>query len=96
MFAKPVTLVNLSLDLSEPALAELVAQVLPLLDGCIREDVSAARYRALVADALPAVRRRGLDRPPRRRSRHGALADRSGHFNAWPDHCAAFVPASRT
>ena len=35
VFGKPVVLANLSLDLSEPALAELVAQVLPLLDDCL-------------------------------------------------------------
>ena len=48
VFAKPVLLANASLDLSEPALAELVAQVLPLLDEVqLRDDTSATRYAAL-------------------------------------------------
>lgn len=92
VFAKPVTLVNLSLDLSEPALAELVAQVLPLLDEVhIREDVSAAQYRALVADArFLQFADVGWTAAPAPLAAWRALAGRSGHFNAWPDHCAAF------
>ena len=91
-FAKPVVLTNLSLDLSEPALAELVANVLPLLDDVhVREDASAAQYRALVADArfrqFPDV---AWTTAPAPVGEWGGLALREGHFGAWPDKCPGF------
>lgn len=92
VFGKPVVLTNLTLDLSEPALAELVAQVLPLLDEVhIREDVSAAQYRGVAAQS-PFLRFTdvGWTAMPATIAAWGAFARRSGHFNAWPDHCAAF------
>lgn len=92
VFGKPVVLANLTLDLSEPALAELVAQVLPVLDEVqIRETVSVEQYRMRVphgryvefADV-------GWTATPAPLGAWGGMARREGHFNAWPDRCAAF------
>lgn len=95
VFGKAVVLTNLTLDLSEPALAELVANVLPLLDEVhIREDVSAASYRAQVGQArFLQFADVGWTATPAPIEAWRALALRRGHFNAWPDHCAAFDPA---
>jgi hypothetical protein len=92
VFAKPVVLANLTLDLSEPALAEMVAQVLPLLDEVqIREDVSAAAYRALVPHAaFMAFADVGWTATPAPLEGWAALARRDGHLNAWPDRSAGF------
>ena len=92
VFGKPVVLANLSLDLSEPALAELVAQVLPLLDEVqVREAVSADQYRACVPQArfveFPDV---GWTATPAPLGAWAAMGRRDGHFNAWPDRSAAF------
>lgn len=92
VFAKPVVLANLSLDLSEPALAELVARVLPLMDEVqFREDVSAATYRALVPHAgFVEFADVGWTATPAAPDGWRRLASRHGHFNAWPDRCIAF------
>ena len=92
VFAKPVVLANLTLDLSEPALAEMVARVLPLLDEVqVREDVSAAAYRALVPQAaFVQFADVGWTATPAPLQAWGALARRPGQFNAWPDRSAAF------
>ena len=92
VFAKPVVLANLTLDLSEPALAEMVARVLPLLDEVqVREDVSAAAYRALVPQAaFVQFADVGWTTTPAPLQAWGALARRPGQFNAWPDRSAAF------
>ena len=92
VFAKPVVLANLTLDLSEPALAEMVAQVLPLLDEVqIREDVSAAAYRGLVPHAaFAAFADVGWTATPAPLEGWAALANRAGHFNAWPDRGPGF------
>ena len=92
VFAKPVILVNLSLDLSDPALEELVAHVLPLLDEVhIREDVSAAQYRALASDArFLQFADVGWTATPAPLAAWRTLAGRDGHFNAWPDRSVAF------
>ena len=92
VFAKPVLLANASLDLSEPALAELVAQVLPLLDEVqLRDDTSATRYAALV----PGVHFSrcidvGWTAMPAPAQAWAALALRDGQFAAWPDHSVGF------
>ena len=95
VFGKPVVLTNLTLDLSEPALAQLVAQVLPLLDDVhVREDVSAAQYRALVGHArFKQFSDVGWTAAPAPLDAWGGFARRNGHFNAWPDHCTAFDAA---
>lgn len=92
VFAKPVVLANLSLDLSEPALAELVARVLPLMDEVqFREDVSAATYRALVPQAgFVEFADVGWTATPAPLDEWRRLARRPGHFNAWPDRSVAF------
>ena len=92
VFAKPVVLANLSLDLSEPALAELVARVLPLMDEVqFREDVSAATYRALVPQAgFGQFADVGWTATPGSPDAWCRLARRPGHFNAWPDRSVAF------
>lgn len=92
VFAKPVVLANLTLDLSEPVLAEMVARVLPLLDEVqIREDVSAAAYRALAPQAaFVGFADVGWTATPVTVEAWGALAQRRGHFNAWPDRSTAF------
>ena len=95
VFGKPVVLANLTLDLSEPALAELVAEVLPLLDEVqIREAVSADQYRARAPHArYVEFADIGWTAAPAPIAAWGAMARRDGHFNAWPDRSAAFDPA---
>ena len=92
VFGKPVVMANLSLDLSEPALAEMVAQVLPLLDEVqIRETVSAEQYRARVPQAgFVEFADVGWTATPAPVGAWAAMARRDGHFNAWPDRSAAF------
>ena len=92
VFGKPVVMANLSLDLSEPALAELVAQVLPLLDEVqVREAVSVEQYRMRVAQArFVEFADVGWTARPAPLNAWGLMARRNGHFNAWPDRSAAF------
>jgi hypothetical protein len=92
VFGKPVVMANLSLDLSEPALAELVARVLPLLDEVqIRESVSADQYRARVPHSrFVEFADVGWTATPQPLDAWAALARRDGHFSAWPDGSAAF------
>ncbi len=92
VFAKPVVLTNLTLDLSEPALAEQVAQVLPLLDEVhLRDDVSAASYAALVPHShfLRCVDV-GWTAMPAALDAWAPLARRDGQFSAWPDRSTGF------
>ena len=92
VFGKPVVMANLSLDLSEPALAEMAAQVLPLLDEVqLREAVSAGQYRARVPHArFVEFADVGWTATPAPLDGWRSLARRDGHFNAWPDRSAAF------
>ena len=92
VFRKPVVMANLTLDLSEPALAEMVAEVLPLLDEVqIREVVSADLYRARVPHGrFVEFADVGWTGRPAPLAAWGLLARRSGHFNAWPDRSTAF------
>ena len=92
VFGKPVVMANLTLDLSEPALAEMAAQVLPLLDEVqIREAVSAEQYRTHVPQArCVEFADVGWTARPAPLAAWAAMARRDGHFNAWPDRCAAF------
>ena len=92
VFGKPVVMANLSLDLSEPALAELVAQVLPLLDEVqVREAVSVEQYRMRVAQArFVEFADVGWTARPAPLNAWGLMARRNGHFNAWPDRSTAF------
>lgn len=94
-FGKPVVLANLSLDLSEPALAEMVAQVLPLLDEVqIREAVSIEQYRTHVPQArFVEFADVGWTARPAPLAAWAAMARRRGHFSAWPDRSAAFDAA---
>ena len=95
VFGKPVVLANLTLDLSEPALAEMAAQVLPLLDEVqIREAVSVEQYRTHVPQArFVEFADVGWTARPAPLAAWAAMARRDGHFNAWPDRCAAFDPS---
>lgn len=95
VFGKPVVLANLSLDLEEPALADLVTRVLPLLDEVqIREAVSAEQYRVRVPHArFVEFADVGWTATPAPLDAWGALARREGHFNAFPDRSAGFDPA---
>ncbi|HSD18293.1 MAG TPA: polysaccharide pyruvyl transferase family protein [Thermomonas sp.] len=92
VFGKPVVMANLSLDLSEPALAEIAARVLPLLDEVqIRDEVSAGIYRTHVPQArLVEFADVGWAAMPAPLEGWASMARRDGHFNAWPDHSAAF------
>lgn len=94
VFGKPVVMANLTLDLSEPELAELVAEVLPLLDEVqIREAVSVGQYRARVPQArFVEFADVGWTARPAPLAAWAAMARRDGHFNAWPDRSAAFDP----
>lgn len=94
VFGKPCVLTNLSLDLSEPALAEIVARVLPgLAEVHVREAESGAAYAALVPGApvaeFPDV---GWTARPRALEAWGELARADGHFSAWPDVVEGFDP----
>jgi hypothetical protein len=94
VFGKPVVMANLSLDLSEPVLADLVARVLPLLDEVqMREKGSVDQYRARAPQAgFVEFADVGWTAMPAPLAAWGGFARRDGHFNAFPDRCAAFDP----
>ena len=94
VFGKPCVLTNLCMDLAEPALAEMVAKVLPgLAEVHVREAESGAAYAALVPGAafaeFPDV---GWTARPRALEDWGPLARDDGHFSAWPDVVEGFDP----
>lgn len=94
VFGKRCVLTNLALDLSEPALAEIVAQVLPgVSEVHVRDEESLSRLRALCpgldARLVPDV---GWTAAPRRLAEWAALARRDGHLSAWPDVVEGFDP----
>ena len=94
VFGKRCVLTNLALDLSEPALAQIVAQVLPgLSEVHVRDEESLSRLRALcpglAARLIPDV---GWTATPRRLAEWAALARRDGHLSAWPDVVEGFDP----
>ncbi len=94
VYGKRCILTNLTLDLSDPALAEMAAQVLPALAQVhVREQVSLAAYGAHVPGAAaqfypdPAWTAR-----PRPVEEWGPLARLDGHLSAWPDVVEGFDP----
>lgn len=94
VFAKPCLLTNLTVDLSEPALAEIVANVLPAVGQAhVREDTSRAALGELVpgmaVGVYPDV---GWTAVPRPVAEWGALAKRDDHLSAWPDVVEGFDP----
>lgn len=94
VFGKRCVLTNLTLDLSEPALAEIVARVLPgVTEVQVRDEESLASLRALVpgleARLIPDV---GWTAVPRRLAEWAPLARRDGHLSAWPDVVEGFDP----
>ncbi len=94
VFAKPCILTNLSVDLSDPALAGMVANVLPAVTQVhVREGVSRAALGALVpgmdVGMYPDV---GWTAEPRPVAEWGALARRDDHLSAWPDSVEGFDP----
>ena len=94
VFGKRCVLTNLALDLSEPALAEIAANVLPgVAEVHVREETSLAT----LGEHVPGVQARmfpdvGWTATPRRLVEWGALARRDGHLSAWPDVVEGFDP----
>ena len=94
VFAKPCILTNLTVDLSDPALAEIVANVLPAVAQVhAREDTS----RAALCDIVPGMAVGlypdvGWTAMPLPVSEWGALARRDDHLSAWPDVVEGFDP----
>ena len=94
VFRKPCLLLNHTVELQEPALAEIARELYPLLDEVqFREETSAAacssflppgRWRVVpdVAFAVPAAPL----------SEWCDLGRRDGHFSAWPDLAEGFDP----
>ena len=94
VFGKPCLLTNLTVDLSDPALAEIVANVLPAISQVhVREETSRAALRGLVpgmaVGLYPDV---GWTAMPRPLAEWGVLARRDDHLSAWPDVVEGFDP----
>lgn len=94
VFDKPCILTNLTVDLADPALAEMAANVLPALTQVhVREETSRAALGALVPGVVvglhPDV---GWTAMPRPVAEWGALARRDDHLSAWPDVVEGFDP----
>lgn len=94
VFGKPCLLTNHSVDLDEPALAEIVREVYPLLDEInFREDTSveacASWMRPGSWKVIPDV---AFAVPAAPLSEWSALGCRADHFSAWPDSAAGFDP----
>lgn len=94
VFGKRVILTNLSLDLSDPALAGIAARVLPgLAQVNVREETSrAALSRHLPGATAGLYPDPGWTAQPRPVAEWGGLARRDGHLSAWPDAVEGFDP----
>lgn len=94
VFGKPCILMNHSAELDEPALAEIAAEVYPLLDEVqFRENRSAETCAALVRPGrwkvIPDV---AFAVPAAPLADWGSLGRREGQFSAWPDLAEGFDP----
>jgi hypothetical protein len=94
VFGRRVILTNISLDLSEPALAGIAARVLPgLAEVNVREETSRAAYARLLPGAAAGLYPDpGWTARPRPVAEWGGLARRDGHLSAWPDVVEGFDP----
>lgn len=94
VFRKPCVLSNHSVDLEEAELAEIAAEIYPLLDEVhFREETSLERGAALAAPGrsrlIPDV---AWAVPAAPLAEWAALVRRPGHFSAWPDSAENFDP----
>lgn len=94
VFGKPCILTNHSVDLDEPALAEIVREIYPLLDEIhFREETSAETCSAWVQPGrwkvIPDV---AFAVPAAPLSEWSAMGCRDGQFSAWPDTAERFDP----
>ncbi|PSB20041.1 hypothetical protein C7B76_06710 [filamentous cyanobacterium CCP2] len=94
-FNKPCVLANHTADVHDPVMAEMVAQVYPLLDDVIfREPLSAEACQAFVREdnsvlaADAAFTYRPIDR-----ATFSALAARDSYFSIHPDSASGFDPS---
>jgi polysaccharide pyruvyl transferase WcaK-like protein len=94
VFRKPCLLTNHSVDLDEPALADIVREVYPLLDEVhFREDYSAKACASMLQpgrwQVIPDV---AFDVPAAPLTVWSSVGHRDGQFSAWPDVAEGFDP----
>ncbi len=94
VFNKPCVLSNLSVDMDEPKLAEIVHEVLPLLDQVhFREATSAESCSPLLAaDRWQLIPDVAWAMPAKPLAEWCDLAKSPGHFSARPDSAEGFNP----
>jgi polysaccharide pyruvyl transferase WcaK-like protein len=94
VFGKPCVLTNHTVELEEPALAEIVREVYPMLDEIhFREETSAEACAAFLRPGqwkvIPDV---AFAVPAAPLADWSAMGSRDGHFSAWPDVADGFDP----
>ena len=94
VFGKPCVMSNISLEMDEPELAEIVREVLPLMDEVhVREEISVQHAGAMFQpprwQRIPDI---AWASPAAPLEQWAGLGHRSGHFSAWPDSADGFDP----
>ncbi|WP_421656732.1 polysaccharide pyruvyl transferase family protein [Leptothermofonsia sp. ETS-13] len=94
-FGKPCVLANHTADVHDPIMAEMVAQVYPLLDDVIfREPLSAEACQAFVREDNSALAAdAAFTYQPVEKTLLASLGSRDGYFSIHPDSASGFNPS---